>query len=140
MSASFMSEFFSGLRAYYKGTSLQALIQPEQHAEFMTAIKNAANKWIRVGLEQGQSLSQIGAFHKAQMDAMEDGLCRTQAAFPPGFHAADEQTAWCDAAFADLDIKGAAGAVIWFTNIALLLKLKVIENDDSNGWLEHKVE
>lgn len=135
-----MPEFFSGLRAYYKGTSLQALVQPEQHADFMTAIKNAANDWIRHGLQQGMSLAQIGAFHKAQLDAMEDGLCRTQAAFPPGLSTGDAQDAWCDAAFADLDMKGAAGAIIWFVNIALLLRLKIIENDDNNGWLEHEVK
>ena len=78
------------------------------------------------------SLNEIGTLIKEHMDAMEAGLCRTQE--PSEVWKEGDQYAWLEKAMGKENGSGIVHLVFWFVNIAILLKLKVIESDDMNGW------
>jgi hypothetical protein len=125
----------TSLRAFYKGTSLQAPVEPERVDEFHKHIVETAQRQIEKFLRDGMPLATIKALYKDQMDLMEDGLCRTQKA--EDIWTAGDQSAWMEAATAGTEMEGDGdlNTILWFVNTAALLKLKVVENDNDNGWL-----
>jgi hypothetical protein len=124
-----------GFRAFYNGTSLQAPVAPAKMDAFFKNIVTAGESLIISFLRDGKSLAEVKAILKGQMDLMEDGLCRTQKEADIG--KVGDQSAWMAAATAgtEMDGDGDLNVILWFINIACLLKLKVIENDNNNGWL-----
>jgi hypothetical protein len=128
----------TSLRAFYKGTSLQAPVEPERVDEFHTHIVETAQRQIEKFLRDGMPLAEIKALYKGQMDLMEDGLCRTQNV--EDIWTAGDQSAWMEEATAGTEMEGDGdlNTILWFVNTAALLKLKVIENDNDNGWLMTK--
>lgn len=127
-----------GFRAFYNGTSLQAPVVPAKMDAFFKHIVAAGAVQIEKFLRAGISLAEIKAILKGQMDLMEDGLFRTQKEEDIG--KVGDQSAWMAAATAGTEMEddGDLNVFLWFINIASLLKLKVIENDDNNGWLFSK--
>ena len=125
----------TSLRAFYKGTSLQAPVEPERVDEFHTHIVETAHRQIEKFLRDGMPLDTIKALYKGQMDVIEDGLCRTQKA--EDIWTAGDQSAWMEAATAGTEMEGDGdlNTILWFVNLAALLELKVVENDNDNGWL-----
>jgi hypothetical protein len=125
---------YLGLRAFYKGTSLQAPVIKSAERDFYEVVIKEGEAQIVSFLREGNSLSQVKAILKGQMDLMEDGLYRTQNAFEVGKEC--DQDAWMAMATAGTEMEGPGhtNVIIWFMNIAALLKLGVIANDDNNGW------
>jgi hypothetical protein len=133
---------FSGLRGYYKGTSLIAPIEPGTEKKFLAQITQMGQRQIVNFIRaEGLSLNQIGDVLKAQLDVLEDGLCRESHRFPPGMSDTWTQNLWAEAAAAGLrehdgtKMSGKAATAMWFINIASLLKLKRIKDDAMNGWV-----
>lgn len=126
------------LRAFYKGTSIQAPIAPERLDAFHKHILETAHNQIEKFLRDGMPLAVLKALYKDQMDLMEDGLCRTQNA--EDIWTTGDQSAWMEAATAGTELEGDGdlNTILWFVNTAALLKLKMIENDNDNGWLMTK--
>ena len=119
---------YKSFRAFYKGTSLETFVIPEKIDAFYKAIVKNVETQIRRFLEQGMSLAEIGAIIKEQLDMMEETLCTTC----PGV--GEDQNAWLEKATEGMKVSGDQLLVAWFLCVATLLKLKVIENDDMNGW------
>ena len=128
----------SSLRAFYNGTSIQAPVVPAKMDAFFNNIVTAGERMIIAFLREGNSLAEVKAILKDQMDLMEDGLCRTEDKSQT-WNVGD-QSAWMAAATAGTEMEddGDHNVVLWFINIASLLRLKVIEHDDNNGWLFSK--
>jgi hypothetical protein len=130
----------SGLRGYYKGTSLMAPIEPGTEKKFLAQITHLGQKQILDFLKEGFSLKETGDLLKAQLDVLEEGLCRESHRFPPGMSDTWKQNQWAEAAAAGLRHDGGAkmsgkdATAMWFFNIASLLKLKRIKDDAMNGW------
>ena len=123
-------------RAFYNGTSLCAPIEPASAPKFMAKIVQSGAEQIVGFLRTGHTIEQIKSILKGQLDLIEAGLCRTQK--PEDIWTCGSQEEWVEQAIKDTEFEsgGADVAVIlWFMNIASLLKMKVIENDDKNGWL-----
>jgi len=120
-------------RAFYKGTSLSIELETLKMKEFCKMIVKGAQMLIQ--LDEYSSLEEARLKIKAEMDEMEEGLCRNE----------DKSRTWtkCDQnAWVKEAIKGTSqdgdpdiATYMWFARILALLKLKVIENDDMNGWL-----
>ena len=122
-----------GLRAYYKGTSLHAPVPSNREEEFHKCIITTGEDLIASELREGKTLSEIKANIKGQMDLMEDGLRRT---FPMVLGKGDEFE-WMAKATNGTRLgrnDSLRNIIRWFMNIAALLKLKVIDNDNNNGW------
>jgi hypothetical protein len=92
-------------------------------------------------LKAGFKLKEIGELLKAQLDLLEEGLRRESHRFPPGLSDTDQQSLWVEAAVGGsfttelgTVITGKEATASWFINIASLLKLKVIKDDEMNGW------
>jgi hypothetical protein len=124
-----------GLRAFYKGTSLQAPVINRLCQSFHERVVKDGEAMIVSFLREGHTLSQVKDILKGQMDLMEDGLCRTQKASEVWKEG--DQDAWMAKATAGTEMEGSGemNVILWFMNIAALLKLGVIANDDDNGWL-----
>jgi hypothetical protein len=123
-----------GIRAYYKGTSLPAPCSKEREAEFFATIKEGGRKQIEAYLHDGESLSNTIAILKGQLDQMEAGLCKHQGSNVGVRMYVEDMYRWCAAAVEGV-LTGKEATIMWWMNIASLLELKVIENDDMNGWL-----
>ena len=128
------------LRAFYKGTSLQAPVINSKLIAFHHMVVKNADTMITSFLRNGYMLSKVKEILKGQMDLMEDGLCRTSDATTAWKEI--DQDAWMAKATAgtEMEENGKMNVMLWFVNIAALLKLKVIQNDENNGWLfNHKL-
>ena len=126
------------LRAFWNGTSIQAPVAPHKTEAFFKTITQTAHAQIEKFLRDGMPLDAIKALYKGQMDVMESGLCRTED--KTKIWMAGDQSAWMEAATAGTEMEGDGdlNCILWFINTAACLKLKVIENDDNNGWLMTK--
>jgi hypothetical protein len=133
-------EAFSCLRGYYKGTSLVAPVKPGTEKKFQAHIAQLGQKQIVNFLKEGLSLKATGELLKRQLDVLEEGLFREHHRFPPGVSDTYQQNLWIEAAAEGLKnydgskMSGEEATSIWFINIASLLKLNVIKDDDDNGW------
>ena len=128
----------SSLRAFWNGTSIQAPVAPERLDAFYQRITETAQAQIEKFLRDGMPLAVIKALYKRQMDVMEAGLCRTEDKSKAWMEG--DQSAWMEAATAGTEMEGDGdlNCILWFVNTAACLKLKVIENDNNNGWLMTK--
>ena len=132
-------EAVTSLRGYYKGTSLVAPVANGREEEFLDHIRTKAHAQITRAMRDGISLADLRAFYKGQMDTIEKNLSDLQDThFPAGFSTLEQQTKWVHAAMAGGDHDGLRGTIIWFLDIACLLELRVIRDDEMNGWLNIK--
>lgn len=124
-----------GLRAYYKGTSLQAPVINRLCQAFHEHVVKNGEAQVVSFLRKGHTLSEIKSLLTEQMDVMEDGLRRTQKA--SDVWKEGDQDAWMAEATAGTSMEGSGqiNVILWFLNIAALLKLGAIANDNNNGWL-----
>lgn len=133
---------FNSVRAYYKGTSIQAPIDADKQDEFLRAILEARDNQIRDALESGMTLKRLGDIYKAQLDDIEEHLCQSyDKYFIEGSSRvvmSDKQDDWVDDATKHLGLSNGQGVILWFVNILVLIKLKRIQDDDMNGLLVSK--
>jgi hypothetical protein len=127
----------TSFRAFYKGTSIEAPCALTKIDEFFKVVVENGEGQIVKFLRDGHTLEQVKNVLGGQLNMIEEGLCRTQdqsTLWTEG--TLGDQMAWMAAAVAGTMLEGQAEAAIalWFMNIAALLKLKVIENDNDNGW------
>ena len=114
-----------GMRAYYKGTSLPAPCSFEWEAEFFATVKEGGHKQIEAYLRDGESLPSTIAILKGQLDLMAAGLCKHEKSNVGVRIYVKDMYRMCAKA-----VEG----VMTGKDIASLLELKVIENDEMNGW------
>ena len=112
--------------AYYKGTRVPPL-PPKAFAQ----IEPGAYDLIKTYLTTGMTLAQVGQIVAADLDEWEQKLVDYQAAHPVdgrlttaekwlgGAWGPEYGKIWCE----------------WYLSVAILLKLKIINNDAMNGWL-----
>lgn len=125
-------------RAYYKGTHL-AFPTDDSHG-FIKTVEADANWFIVERLRKGESFAYIASDFQRQLNAMEENLCSLQRNNTyPSFGTLKTHLAWADQAGRGVICPPTApsgfATTCWFLAIAVLLKLKVIENDNDNGWL-----
>ena len=130
-----------GTRAFYKGTSIQCPYVDTD--DFMKVIHKGSNHVMVESLKADCSLETQKKMYIKQLDAIEEALCKYQ-----GIHGlgnkmkGNDVWKWLDEVgrLSGLNVSGKTLIMLWFMNIAALLKLKVIENDDKNGWLVTKIK
>ena len=130
-----------GTRAFYKGTSIQCPYVDTD--DFMKVIHKGSNHVMVESLKADCSLETQKKMYIKQLDAIEEALCKFQ-----GIHGlgnkmkGNDVWKWLDEVgrLSGLNVSGKTLIMLWFMNIAALLKLKVIENDDKNGWLVTKIK
>lgn len=132
----------TGTRAFYKGTSIQCPYIDDEM--FMKTIIAGANEQILESLKCGESLTELKAYYLDQMNSIEKALCDYHGIY----HGVDDVMKgeavwdWLDeiGKMSGFNVTGRWVLIMWFMNIAALLKLKVIENDDKNGWFVAKIK
>ena len=129
-----------GIRAYYKGTSLQAPVDVGKELEFLQQITKDSDKLIRGALEAGGTLKAIGDLCMEHMDYMEQRLSESHDRFfqsytCPIIVSLDEMFDWVDYAADKFDLVRGGGIALWFLNIIVLMKLKRLQDDDMNGFV-----
>ena len=130
-----------GTRAFYKGTSIQCPYVDTD--DFMKLIHKGSNHVMVESLKADCSLETQKKMYIKQLDAIEEALCKFQ-----GIHGlgnkmkGNDVWKWLDEVgrLSGLNVSGKTLIMLWFMNIAALLKLKVIENDEMNGWLVTKIK
>jgi hypothetical protein len=125
--------------ALYKGTAVQYV--GVKDAEFMKTCIKCADDMVVKMLRDGFSLDFVGEQVKKQMDEMEQSMCvaqekdKSNGKFIPYQEILSERyKEWLAEAYSH-KMTGEEFIIIWFVNVATLLKLKVVENDNENGWL-----
>ena len=124
--------------AFYKGTSVESPI--DDGNMYIRLSIEGAQMQIKCLLKEGYNIQQIKNITIEQLDTMEEGLFVAQqkskdnGAFVPFNEITSEQYYKYleDSCFGAM--KGYEFAFIWFMNVATLLKLKAIQNDNENGW------
>jgi len=109
----------------------------------MKHIITAANFVIVESLKCGDSLNTQKALYLKQINSIEKALCDYQGIHGVGGVMKDDAVwEWLDeiGKMSGLNVIGKTVLITWFMNIAALLKLKVIENDDKNGWFVVKAK
>ena len=124
-----------GIRAFYKGTSLSAPCGKERQAEFFAAVKESGHKRIEAFLRDGESLPSTIAILTGQLDLMEEGLRKYEGRDAGERMYLEDMYRWCAKAVEGV-MTGKEATIMWWMSIASLLELKVIENDEMNGWLD----
>jgi hypothetical protein len=126
-----------GTYAYYKGTSIKCAYEEEELYLKMSIA--GANEMITKMLRRGASLKEIGILTKNEIDKMEEYLCQApNAKRMAEFSFKDYMDYLSNASggkFSGIDFM-----THWFVNVGVLLKLKVIDNDEMNGWLIMKLK
>jgi hypothetical protein len=105
--------------AYYNGTPLQMLISVEQ------AMKSG-REMIKLGLQMGESMETQKKDYKEQLDIMEQELVDAFGVVERRT-LRDVQRLWGD--------KFESNLSLWYMDIAALLIMKVIKDDNDNGFL-----
>lgn len=135
-----MIEAQLGLRAYYKGTSLQLPVCISKTEEVWKEIERKGENQVVKFLQMGVSLDELKEVYLEQLNEIEDGLCRTEDKSQLNGLVDQQEIVEKAIKGTRLESQGAEFATaIWFLNIAALLKMKVIENDNMNGWLITKL-
>ena len=121
-------------RAYYKGSSLPCL--KEDETKFLQTAIKLGHDQIANMLRSKQTLKNIIALLTEQMDRLEEGLRMMEKKNGKKWQAMS-YSEWMkylsDASLGCLT--GDQFMCCWWINIASLLELKAIENDEMNGWL-----
>ena len=127
----------ASLRAFWKGTSLQAFATGAKGcAEFKTKVEHTANKWIEDALRAGTPLAELKATTRETLDGQELALCANKHKYPVGLITGAKVIQWCaDAGKLCGMADGEMFYMLWFINIAIALRLKVVEDDNDHGWL-----
>ena len=123
------------LLAFYKGTAWPAIcICQDNQIGFY---EEQAHEMITLGLRQGQSLEDQKQTYKEQLDIMEGLLIEYNSTGKP-YGTADDNTIArvCNA----LEQPKEFAREFWYLNVGALLELKVIANDNYNGWHNIKTE
>jgi hypothetical protein len=125
--------------ALYKGTAVTYVGVNDD--EFLKSCIKCADDMVVKMLRDGFSLDFVGEQVKKQMDEMEECMCVAQEKdkrngkfIPFQEISSKEYKDWLSEAYSH-KMTGEDFIIIWFVNVATLLKLKVVENDDNNGWL-----
>ena len=105
--------------AYYKGTPIQMLISVEQAME-------SGREMIKLGLQMGESMETQKKDYKEQLDIMEQELVDAFGVVERRT-LRDVQRLWGD--------KFESNLSLWYMDIAALLIMKVIKDDNDNGFL-----
>ena len=121
-----------GAYAYYKGTSIRCVFEEEDL--FVKMCIDGAKDQIANMLRGGASLKQIGIIAKIELDKMEEQMCQGKDAKKPQEFSGKDYLDYLSNV-SGKEISGVEFMSIWYINIAVLLKLKVIDNDEMNGWL-----
>jgi hypothetical protein len=129
---------FQSIRAFYKGTSLQAPVNAGKELEFLQQITKDADAQIRGALNVGGTLKDVGDVYMAQLDYMEQRLSESLDTFFPSHvcpivTTCDKMFDWVDYATEKFDLVRGGGIALWFINILVLMKLKRLQDDDMNG-------
>lgn len=109
------SKMDSWAYAFYKGTSLPMKSDAYPH------VQKQAKDLLTMGLRAGVSFMEQAECYRDQLDEMESRMCEAEVRGEDRFKTLSkkEHARWC-------------------INIEALLMLKVIFNDDQNGWLFHR--
>ena len=126
------------IRAYYKGTSVEGIIG---NLGMINYAINLGNEQIKKMLQNKISIKQIKETLIEELDNMEEMLTIEQKTRQDnGTFIRFEQMRFPEylsyletASFNTMT--GNEFLTRWWTNVASLLKLKAIENDDMNGWM-----
>ena len=98
-----------------------------------TCIDGAKNQIAKM-LRCGASLKQIGILAKNELDKMEEQLCQAKDAKKTVEFSGKDYLDYLSNA-SGKEFSGVEFMSHWYVNVAVLLKLKVIDNDEMNGWL-----
>ena len=107
---------------YYKGTCFPITTQPHLLDNFA----ECALSMIKDGLKMGDSLEEQKKYYKEQLDTIENTLCKTN----------NDPIKASFILNKEIELLQST----WILNILALLKLKVIKNDEMNGYLIIKQE
>ena len=123
--------------SYYKGLGLTAPVPFENEKKFLAAIVKAGHNQIDAGLRSGESLINIKATIISQLETLKGDIESIVKREGLKFGQLTCQTGLVRRALEQRGskMKSLEAITMWFMNIASLLELKYIENDDLNGWL-----
>ena len=113
--------------AYYKGSTVVPL-NPKAFA----LVESGAANIIEKDLRAGTSIAEIKRMYTEQIDELEQKLVEYQAAHPGGVWQETTAEEWLGGAWGP---DWATALAVWYMDVAILLKLRVIKNDAMNGWL-----
>lgn len=108
--------------AYFNGTACPIVYNE------LVDYKSMANDIIKNGLKSGYSIDDLKQIHLKQMVAMESLLTEICGDEPT---TNDNIKKWCDT----MEFSQVRVNMLWYSNVYILLKLKVIKNDENNGML-----
>lgn len=117
------------LFAYYKGTCISQISRNN-----MDELKKNLTKQIENGLRMGISLQEQINDYKTQLDIIEKLWYESELQY------GNDENLRIDYIVNNYGYDMDTITSLWFMNIASLLKLKVIQNDDMNGFVEFKKE
>ena len=121
-------------RAYYKGTSLECPIDNQD--KYMTLIIEKGHSQIEKFLRAGETMDNTIKCLTEQLDTMEEGLCYAEKKSGVKWATYSSKNEYMlylkNASYGALE--GDEFLACWWVNIASLLELKVIKNDEMNGW------
>ena len=126
------------LMMFWNSTGLEAPVEKDKMNDFIKFVKEAADKQIVEFLNDGETLSSTAQILSSQLTSWEKRMIELQkeAKWSPNRSCGgDEYVAYLNEVARPSNISGLQMSAIWFINIAALLKMKVIKNDDNNGWL-----
>lgn len=117
------------LTAYYKGTCISQI-----SSNNIEKLKKNLTKQIETGLRMGISLQEQIKDYKNQLDIIENLWYEGELKY------GNDENLRIDYIVNNFGYDMDTIISIWFINIASLLKLKVIKNDDLNGFVEFSKE
>jgi hypothetical protein len=117
------------LTAYYKGTCISQI-----SSNNIDKLKKNLTKQIENGLRMGISLQEQINDYKTQLDIIEKLWYESELQY------GNDENLRIDYIVNNYGYDMDTITSLWFMNIASLLKLKVIQNDDMNGFVEFKKE
>jgi hypothetical protein len=126
------------LMMFWNSTGLEAPVEKHKWDDFIKAVKESADIQIAAFLNDGETHSSTAQILSGQLTSWENRMIQLQkeARWAPNHSVGTkEYMAYLDEVARPSKISGFQMCVIWFINIAILLKMGVIKNDDSNGWL-----
>ena len=118
---------------FYKGTAFPLGIIGKNICKDL--FMKTANIMIVAGLQNGHSIEEQKVHYKKQLDKMESELCKLSG----GKRLNNKQTkSVIDTLSKRMNMSIDAISTLWYLNVSALLKLKVIEDDNMNGFITMK--
>jgi hypothetical protein len=111
--------------AYYKGTAF-----PQAFVKYEPKVVRLGEDFLVKGLHSGYSIPNQVKFFKHQLDQIEYSLCRHQPLIS-GLPVEEALNKVSEELNKSVEFLQAT----WYGNIAALLKVNALENDNMNGWL-----